>query len=216
MSILDFQRFIRSEDAASRLIHRYRFGGDRPPVPDVIKALVAEVNGNSEAMRQRLEHWFDDSMERVSGWYKRRAQVWLFVIGGSIALCLNADTIAIVRQLATDRTVRSAVAKRVDAIASDPKDTSLASVRTHLRSGIDTLQAAGIKFGWDAGCAPQNGLVAVLGRPQPPRVCPSVSRSLLGILITVVALSLGAPFWFDALNNIANLRQSGVPPTPTK
>ena len=31
MSILDFQRFIRSEDAASRLIHRYRFGGDRHP-----------------------------------------------------------------------------------------------------------------------------------------------------------------------------------------
>jgi len=44
MSILDFQRFIRSEDAASRLIHRYRFGGDRPPVPDVIRSGLGFLN----------------------------------------------------------------------------------------------------------------------------------------------------------------------------
>lgn len=40
MSILDFQHFIRSEDVALRLIHRYRFGGDRPrkrgPLPPVV------------------------------------------------------------------------------------------------------------------------------------------------------------------------------------
>jgi|ERR1035437_331248 transposase len=39
MSILDFQRFIRSEDRALGLLHRYRFGGDHPrgrgPLPSV-------------------------------------------------------------------------------------------------------------------------------------------------------------------------------------
>jgi hypothetical protein len=38
---------------------------------------------------------------------------------------------------------------------------------------------------------------------------------LLGLLITVLALSLGAPFWFDALTRLASLRQSGPKPKPT-
>ena len=32
---------------------------------------------------------------------------------------------------------------------------------------------------------------------------------LLGLLITVLALSLGAPFWFDALTKLGSLRQAG-------
>ena len=32
------------------------------------------------------------------------------------------------------------------------------------------------------------------------------TRNLLGILITVAFLSLGAPFWFNALKGLSNLR----------
>ena len=35
---------------------------------------------------------------------------------------------------------------------------------------------------------------------------------VLGILITAAAISLGAPFWFDALNKLVNLRGSGGKP----
>ena len=31
-------------------------------------------------------------------------------------------------------------------------------------------------------------------------------------LVTALALSLGAPFWFDLLNRLVNLRQTGKPP----
>jgi hypothetical protein len=35
---------------------------------------------------------------------------------------------------------------------------------------------------------------------------------LLGLLITVCAVSLGAPFWFDMLSKFVNLRGSGTRP----
>ena len=35
-----------------------------------------------------------------------------------------------------------------------------------------------------------------------------------GWLITIAALSLGAPFWFDLLSRVARLRGSGVPERP--
>jgi hypothetical protein len=35
---------------------------------------------------------------------------------------------------------------------------------------------------------------------------------LVGLLLTALALMLGAPFWFDALSKIARLRATGAPP----
>ena len=35
---------------------------------------------------------------------------------------------------------------------------------------------------------------------------------IVGILLTTIAVSLGAPFWFDMLNKLVNLRSTGVKP----
>jgi hypothetical protein len=39
---------------------------------------------------------------------------------------------------------------------------------------------------------------------------------LIGILLTVLAISQGAPFWFDALQKIVNLRLAGEAPGEKK
>ena len=36
--------------------------------------------------------------------------------------------------------------------------------------------------------------------------------SLFGWLLTGVAITLGAPFWFDVLGKVSNLRASGIKP----
>jgi hypothetical protein len=38
----------------------------------------------------------------------------------------------------------------------------------------------------------------------------------IGLLITVLAVSLGAPFWFDTLSTFVNVRGAGTPPGETK
>ena len=38
---------------------------------------------------------------------------------------------------------------------------------------------------------------------------------IAGLLITMLAISMGAPFWFDLLNKLSNLRSSGLQPTTT-
>jgi hypothetical protein len=39
---------------------------------------------------------------------------------------------------------------------------------------------------------------------------------LLGLLISIAAISQGAPFWFDLLNRVTNLRAAGRPPQQKK
>jgi len=37
-------------------------------------------------------------------------------------------------------------------------------------------------------------------------------QRVLGWLLTMIAVSLGAPFWFDMLNKIINIRNAGTKP----
>lgn len=190
--------------------------GAATPVPAVIKKILADVNGDSDLMRQRLEQWFDDSMQRVSGWYKRRTQAWLFCIGVVVAFLLNADTLTIVRQLQHDPSVREALVKQADAIVANANGLPLDSVQSRIKMSVDSLTQAGVGIGWDMPCAPHRRLFGWMHGGAVSAGCGSVGASILGLLLTAIALSLGAPFWFDLLNKVTNVRQSGSPPPPPR
>ena len=43
-----------------------------------------------------------------------------------------------------------------------------------------------------------------------------VINKLRGLLVTVCAVSLGAPFWFDLLSKFVNIRRAGIKPEEKK
>ncbi|BAU54009.1 hypothetical protein [Mucilaginibacter gotjawali] len=61
---------------------------------------------NIDDFNKTLESWFDDTMNRISGWYKRQVQVILFLIGFSFAVIFNVDIIQIEGKLSTDKDAR--------------------------------------------------------------------------------------------------------------
>ena len=160
-----------------------------------------EVGDNEELLQRRFERWYDDSMERVSGWYKRRVQLTLAVIGLAVAITLNVDTLQIVRTLWVDTTVRAAVIAEAGRITQtgkqQPQGLKAAAEQ------VQQIKALNIPLGWKL-------------KAHDPRDLPHSARlwaeKVLGILITTLALTLGAPFWFDLLSKIVRLRGSGAPP----
>ncbi|HVX41246.1 MAG TPA: hypothetical protein VHB25_16885 [Gemmatimonadaceae bacterium] len=198
--------------------------GELPvPLPRSVVSLLAAVDGDADAMRARLVSWFNDSMDRVSGWYKRRTHVILFVIGAIVALLFNLDTFRIANQLANEPSVREALVRQADDIVSKAQNTTGGSQPTtgaqdsvqakQIAEQIAALERAGLSFGWTRVCAPTSPSFWTL-QATPP--CQSWPLSLVGIFVTTVALSFGAPFWFDALNKVTNLRQAGTPPDAAK
>ena len=51
-------------------------------------------------LHQQIELWFDNSMERVGGWYKRRVQACTLTVAVVLCVGLNVDTVLIARHLA--------------------------------------------------------------------------------------------------------------------
>ncbi len=71
--------------------------------------LIDAAGSDVAKARENIEGWFNSSMDRVSSWYKRRTQVIILILGAFVAIAVNADSIAIVKKLSTDKALRETV-----------------------------------------------------------------------------------------------------------
>src|SRR6185436_5866000 len=60
-------------------------------------ALVDAAGDDVVKARENIEDWYNSTMDRVAGWYKRRAHAIILVLGLGVAIAVNADSIYIVR-----------------------------------------------------------------------------------------------------------------------
>jgi hypothetical protein len=155
-------------------------------------------------------------MDGVSGWYKRKANAWLWVISALVCVALNADTISVGKILWNDPTVREAMSDaaknyanhkvtETDAGAATPAE--IKDELSKVTKARDSLEKLPVPLGWcEDDCLPDDPR-------RPPTEAYPILLKLIGLLITVLAVSQGAPFWFDLLQKAVNLRLAGdLPP----
>ncbi len=172
-------------------------------------ALLADEAGHDvEKFREGIERWFDDSMDRVAGWYKRHSQWVVGVISLAIVCILNADTITLINALQTDPKLRDQVVQAAVDQAAD-KD-GLPRELPAVRDNVTQLSL------------PLLGWIGPSDKLSDPREFPDSIRGgfykIIGLLLTAAGVSLGAPFWFDTLKRLVTMRGSGpapkAPPAP--
>jgi hypothetical protein len=176
--------------------------GDRHPAQAVLLGMIDNAEGDRDRLRTQIERWFDDEMDRVSGWYRRRVQLWITVYGTVLAIVFNVDSIGIAQDLWRSPVERAAVS----AAAAGQK--SLADVD----SSLDAIRSLSLPLGWTA---PHSGANPGQGSHDPrhfPASAGEFGLKLLGLISTILALTLGAPFWFDALGKLGSLRNAGNTP----
>lgn len=177
-----------------------RAGGDAADkkLMETLDALWRSAGENVDAFVRSVESWFNDSMARVAGWYKRKTQWSLLVLGLLVAVSLNVNTITISQRLWTSTPLRSAVveqSKKLPPPTTAP-DGSLGESFQPVKNSFKQVSELQLPMGWGKGQAPSRDDAGI---------------ALAGWLLTAVALSLGAPFWFDLLNKVAGLRNTGAP-----
>lgn len=66
---------------------------DNPQIKQVLLNMYSKADGKLENLHSQISTWFDASMDRLSGKYKRRAQWLCFSIALVIAVGFNIDSI---------------------------------------------------------------------------------------------------------------------------
>src|SRR5271155_335272 len=83
-------------------------------INEATRTLLTTLNtyapGDVTKLTSSVEQWYDDAMDRVSGWYKRQSQFIILFIGAVLAVGLNADSVMLANAFWQDPTLRAATA----------------------------------------------------------------------------------------------------------
>jgi hypothetical protein len=192
---------------------------------------------SAEALEAHLRRLFDATMDRVSGWYKRHAQAWSLTLAAIVTLVLNVDTLRTMRVLWTNPTLRAVMVAAAlersndgpapasqptapQADGSQPAPVQPLQLTAQERELLDEL--TGWSDDWAdfqrrvqarqaAAALPALGFGEKVGVFW-PWLGGVLWAHGLGWLMTAIAVSMGAPFWFDVLKKFMNVRNSGPRP----
>lgn len=152
----------------------------------LLRGMVARTGADAAKLRDELARWFDGAMDRVSGAYKRRAQLASFLVTLAMAAALNVDALHVANVLWTYPVA--------DPALQLPPGAGVGTVLDH--AGL-------LPIGWQPG------------HPGPKGVR-FVALAIPGWVLTAVASLFGAPFWFDALQTVVRLKGAGPSPAEKK
>lgn len=205
--------------------------GPHSPLGLQLKALLIGTEDDIESFLASAEKWFDDSMDRVSGWYKRNSQKIAIAAAVVVTLVLNASAVRIAERLNDDPAVRAAVVAQAEAAVAEGEEEEAPAGADEEAAGTEEADGAEEKPAEDEGetSAEKAGeqIETAFGKLDslqlpilwseanvPAFNVGAIALALAGWLITAIAISLGAPFWFDALSKLARLRTTGKKPEP--
>jgi hypothetical protein len=168
-----------------------------PQLQQSLSSILKSAKGEVQTFIGCLQAWFDGEMDRVTGSYKRWAKRWVIIIAIVVVCAANVDSIAIARALYASSAVQAVVVQQVndqDFCSTPGDETQCAAEAANL------LETIGLPLGWSA----PNVEDGIWGWPL----------KILGLLISVGAAALGAPFWYRVLDRVGTLRNTGRPPAP--
>jgi hypothetical protein len=188
------------------------------PFKPALQALAKNAGDDSSRFRVIVEQWYDDHMDRVSGWYKRHVAKVTLAAGAVLIVLFNINALTIARTLYSENTVSTAVSSVAAKVTSCPASESQQECLADLQA---QLSATGLPVGWGtvrdcrqpgARCnwLDQRGIFSIHGDSAW-----QVVQVLIGFLIVLLALVPGAQFWFGLLGKLGSLRTTGPPPATT-
>ena len=164
-----------------------------------------------ENFTAEIANTFDEIMERTTGVYKRNAKGVSLGFGLVVAVLFNIDTFHIVDRLYTDPDLRQGFDDLATKLVKDNNtclgnattDEARKMCQTKLKEETERIKISlaenqSLPIGWDENgwfnrdqLKSQNGLQAGLGW-----------------FISAIAISMGAPFWFELLGKVINVRNT--------
>ncbi len=154
-------------------------------------------------LRKEIENSFDSSMERAGGVYKRNAKGVAILIGITLAIAANADTFHIINRLSKDSLLREIIInKAVQVVPQGSNSSDMSKIDPN-----EILKEVELPLGWTNANVQQqiNGTnYRINGLP-----IFSILSMIAGWLVSGFAIAMGAPFWFDLLGKVMNVRNAG-------
>lgn len=194
------------------LAFAYQAKASEPLRQNVTTDKPGSIQSRMDDFRIRLEHWYDLNADRLTGTFKR-TKVWPLniLLAIIVTITINVDSVAITRYLYyhkeeakefadnAERTIENYKERLTQTSGESNPDLDQNTAR--LKADVDSLLSTvpeDLPLGWTSNDKT------------------TWKTHIVGWIATILAIIMGAPFWFDLLNKVSNLRATGPKPDPTK
>jgi hypothetical protein len=162
-----------------------------------------------DIFQQELEETFNQSMERAAGVYKRNAKGVSLLIGLLMAVIANADVFNIVNRLSKDSATRIAIVNNSGQVVQNNHVNSSVDLASVKKLTQDVLAEITLPIGWTATNLKEqiDWYPSKKGNFSLWKLLTMIS----GWFVSGIAISMGAPFWFQVLGKVVNVRNTGKP-----
>ncbi len=206
-------------------------------IADQTQAKIEDVEEGIKEFKRGVETWFDNGMTRANGVYKRNAKGFAFILGVIIAVVANVDTFYVVNQLSHDSVLRGMLASQATTTVEniDIETEGLPEDRGELEAaGGFEIEDLDLPIGWSPDNQSQQTLyrlgIKEAKEDQYKALDPVTGEATIrnveqfgvvkrgfgwvkqcfGWLISGVAISMGAPFWFELLSKVVDIKNTGA------
>lgn len=160
-----------------------------PQLRQALLDMLQRAGGDLNRFEAEVAYWFDKSMDRLSGDYKRTMQWCTLLIGFLLAVAMNIDALHLFKVLWE----HPALMSQVD--AAQLQDA---------HSAMQNLNVTSLPIGWER--TPFTYAKGVLAWTYSGS---AFAQMAAGWAITASSTLFGSPFWFDLLQKITHLRGTG-------
>jgi len=171
---------------------------------EVARVKEAIERGRSAALQAgaKVRLWFDTVMSRTTERFVMHTRVITVICAVGIAFGAQIDSVDLLRQLSQKREARARLVQMADPVMKEAETIlaeKAAAGGTDPREKVEELTAQVKSI--------QSDLARTSLQIVPsPFTFERYSDRLLGMLMTAFFLALGAPFWFNTLRQLSNLR----------
>lgn len=114
---------------------------------EALLAIIDNSHHNLDEAKKNIENWFDDQMDRVSGWYTRDVQFIILGLALIISVWANVDTIMIANNLEHDSTLRASIIESAVVLTNQSIPYGANVSLNETRNLINQLQI--VPIGWE-------------------------------------------------------------------
>lgn len=207
-TIPDQQRSQQDNDELARFIATVDQSNELPPrLKDNLQRLAYRARMKAKATKPQMEQlryeiarWYEHSMARLSGTYRRNVKASTIVIGFVVAILINTDSLYILRRISENSATRSIIIQNVAQIQGCQEDLSSEQCMNRMMNLLDSTT---MPIGWH----PIN-----FQQQFPQFNWFYLLRATIGWLLTGIAISMGSRFWFQILEQFVSVRETGEKP----
>lgn len=180
---------------------------------DALLTLLDDSVATLDQARDAVGLWFDDAMERASGWYRRRIQAWTLLASVCLVGVLDVDTLEIAQATWTNDELRASLVQRAERVHDESAlgGRQIRMQAEDIAREIQELRDGHMPLGWTNA-----DLRRLFPENNPTGAALAWIGKLAGLLASAFAVSLGAPFWFDLLNRLTRVRAAIAPRDPAE